>query len=113
MVDKRRGCNPRIVEQVTLYDHLRTLSSDLPSSEVQSSSLDRSSSASKKTARAPFHVLWKVRGPVRASDSKGSDLPESEFVSDWHIIVDNQVEYALYLAERSIGCDVGDDYHSG
>ncbi len=25
----------------------------------------------------------------------------------------NQVEYALYLAERSIGCDVGDDYHSG
>ncbi len=75
--------------------------------------MDRSSSASKKTARAPFHVLWKVRGPVRASDGKGSDLPESEFVSDWHNIVDNQVEYALYLAERSIGCDVGDDYHSG
>jgi len=50
---------------------------------------------------------------VRASDGKGSDLPESEFVSDWHNIVDNQVEYALYLAERSIGCDVGDDYHSG
>jgi len=52
------------------------------SSEAQSSSLDRSSSASKKTARAPFHVLWNVRRPVRASDGKGTDLPESEFVSD-------------------------------
>jgi hypothetical protein len=82
MVDKRRGCNPRIVEQVTLYAHLRTLSSDLASSEAQSSSLDRSSSALKKTLRAPFHVLWNVRRPVRASDGKGTDLPESEFVSD-------------------------------
>jgi hypothetical protein len=75
------GCNPHIVEKFTLYAQLRVQSSDA-SSEAQSSSQDRSSNALKKTARAPFHVRWNVRRPVCASDGKGRDLPESEFVSD-------------------------------